>query len=98
MRLLVNRQTARGRVAAKIVLYKLKVRSELVEEGRCANRQRLTALVGAGTKLDQAACLVKEALVDVAGSGLVSIDSAQKITVAIDTYLRRILLTLELIS
>ena len=56
------------------------------------NRRRLTALVAAGTKLDAASRLVKEATIDIASSGLIPVEvreEAQKIAAEIDTYINR---------
>lgn len=64
-----------------------------------ANRRRLTALVVAGTKLDAASRLVKEATVDIASSGLLPVEAreeARKIAADIDEYVqRRITSTIE---
>lgn len=66
-----------------------------------ANRRRLTALITAGTKLDAASRLVKEATIDVATSGLLPVEvreEARKIATDIDEYVqRRITTTIELI-
>lgn len=64
---------------------------------RKGNRQRLTVLVAAGTKLDIAARLVKEAIDDVAGSGLLPLEEAQKIVVDLDAYLQRVISALDII-
>jgi hypothetical protein len=59
-------------------------------EERDKNRRRLTTLVAAGTKLDAAARLVKEATLDVAHSGLLPREDIQDITAAIAAYLQRV--------
>ena len=62
-----------------------------------ANRRRLTALVAAGTKLDAASRLVKEATIDIASSGLLPREHVQKIAAEIDAYIQRVATTIELI-
>ena len=62
------------------------------------DRRRLTALVAAGTKLDAASRLVKEATVDIASAGLLPVEvreEAQKIAADLDYILRRITSTIE---
>ena len=54
------------------------------------NRRRLTALVAAGTKLDAAARLVKEATIDIASSGLLPDEYVENIATDIDACIRRI--------
>lgn len=53
------------------------------------NRRRLTALVAAGTKLDAAARLVREATIDVARSGLPR-EAMQQIAAEIAAYGERL--------
>lgn len=86
-----------ARVAAEIVLREVEARSRPHEEGLGGNRRCLTALVAAGAKLDIAASLVREAIVDVAGSGLLPLEEAQKIPLDIATYLQRVTSAIELI-
>ena len=64
-----------------------------------ANRRRLTALVAAGTKLDAASRLAKEATIDIAGLFPVEVrEELQQIAAKIDTYIQRRLTTaIELI-
>jgi hypothetical protein len=61
------------------------------------NRRRLTALVAAGTKLDAASRLAKEATIDVFSSGLRPPEQVQLITAEIDAYIRRITSAIEMI-
>jgi hypothetical protein len=65
------------------------------------NRRRLTALVAAGTKLDAASRLAKEATVDIAITGLFPVEvreELQQIAAKIDAYIQRCLTTaIELI-
>lgn len=69
------------------------------ERPSAAHRRRLTALITAGTKLDAASRLVKEATVDVATSGLLPVEvreEARKIAADLDEYIqRRITTTIE---
>lgn len=85
-----------ARVAAEIVLREVEARAR-PQEGSGGNRRCLTALVSAGAKLDIAARLVREAIVDVAGSGLLPLEEAQKIPLDIAMYLRRVTYAIELI-
>ena len=66
-----------------------------------ANRRHLTALVTAGTKLDIASRLAKEAIVDIAMSALLPVEvreELQQIAATIDSYIqRRIVATINLI-
>lgn len=60
-----------------------------------ANRRRLTTLVAAGTKLDAASRLAKEATVDVAASGLFPVkvrEEVIKIATEIDALVARLML------
>ena len=59
------------------------------------NRRRLTALVAAGTKLDDASRLAKEATIDIASSGLLPREHVQKIAAEIDAYVQRITSAIE---
>ncbi len=61
------------------------------------NRHRMIALVAAGTKLDAAARLAKEAAIEIRLSGLLPLEDMQKIVNDIDTYLRRVTSAIELI-
>lgn len=61
------------------------------------NRQRLTALVAAGTKLEAAARLVKEAIRDVDSSGLLPLEYVQKIADDIDAYGQRVTSAIRMI-
>lgn len=76
-----------------------KPETRLPSEPSSANRRRLTALITAGTKLDAASRLVKEATIDVAASGLLPVEvreEAQKIAADLDAYIqRRITSTIE---
>ena len=62
-----------------------------------SNRRHLTALVAAGTKLDAASRLAKEATVDIARCGLLPREYVQKIAANIDSYVQRIASAIELI-
>ena len=58
-----------------------------------ANRRRLTALVAAGTKLDTASRLAKEATIDIANSGRLPAEArehVQKIAAQIDAFVERL--------
>ncbi len=69
------------------------------DEGTASdNRHRLTALVTAGTKLDIASRLIREATTSIASSGLrpAVCEEAQQIATIIDEYIqRRILSTID---
>lgn len=85
-----------ARVAVEIVLREVEARAR-PQEWSGGNRRCLTALVSAGTKLDIAARLVREAIVDVAGSRLLPLEEAQKIPLDIAMYLRRVTSAIEMI-
>jgi len=59
-------------------------------EEHAKHRKNLTALIAAGTKLDAAARLLKEATLDIAHGGLLPREDIQSITASITTYLQRI--------
>lgn len=64
------------------------------------NRRGLTALIAAGTKLDAASRLVKEATVDIGSSGLFPVEvreDVRQIAAEIDANIQRITSTIELI-
>jgi len=61
------------------------------------NRARLIALIAAGTKLDAAARLAKEAVIEVRLSGLLPLEDVQKIVDDLDAYVHRIITAVELI-
>lgn len=61
------------------------------------NRQHLTALVAAGTKLEAAARLVKEAVLDVESTGLLPLECPQNIVDDINAYERQVTSAIELI-
>ena len=52
------------------------------------NRQRLSALVAASAKLEAAAQLVREAVLDVEATGLLPLECPQNIVDDIDVYVR----------
>jgi hypothetical protein len=85
----------------EIALERLAQKAGREEAAACANhnRRRLTALVAAGTKLDAASRLAKEAMVDIASTGLLPVEvreELQKIAADIDSYIqRRITSTIE---
>ena len=85
-----------ARVAAEIVRREIETRSSR-QGGQGDNRQRLTALVTAGTKLSMAARLVNEAVDEIEGSGLLPLDGAKKIALDVVAYVRRITSAIELI-
>ena len=62
-----------------------------------ANRRRLTALVTAGTKLDVASRLTKEATVDLASSGLPveARERVQKVATEIDAFVERLAFAIQ---
>jgi hypothetical protein len=86
-----------ARVAAEIVLREVAARSMPGEAGCDENRRRLTGLIVAETKLDVAMRLVREALVEIGGSGLLPSEGAQGIVLDIERYLRRVTLAITLI-
>ena len=60
------------------------------------NRRRLTALISAGTKLDAASRLAKEATVDIAGQLPVETrERVQKIAAEIDAFVERLAFAIE---
>lgn len=86
-----------ARVAAEIVLREVAGRSMPGEAGGDENRRRLTGLVVAGTKLDVAMRLVREALVEIGGTGLLPPEGSQEIVLAIEKYLQRVTSAITLI-
>jgi len=60
-----------------------------------ANRRSLIALVAAGTKLDAAASLAKQAAIDLATAGLLPPEPVQRISAEIDVLISRIALLIE---
>ena len=80
-----------ARVAAEIVLRAVGAQAK----GLLEDRSRLVGLIAAGTKLDIAARLVKEALGDVTDSGLLPLEEIQKISLALDMCLRRVTSVVE---
>jgi hypothetical protein len=86
-----------ARVAAQIVLREVAARSMPREDGCDENRRRLTGLVVAGTKLDVAMRLVREALVEIGDTELLPSEGAQGIVLDIEKYLRRVTMAITLI-
>lgn len=62
-----------------------------------ANRKRLTTLVAAGTKLDAAARLLREAAIDIESTGLLPREFAYNSSTDVDVLVQRVVHAIDLI-